>query len=460
MTRLSLVLGLAGLFGLFPSFADAQSVQPVKVGDVCPDLEGLALQSRIGASRVKILKIAKERACAILFLDSACAAVSDIAPQLESVWRSLPRDECLIVGVYSNAKLSAVDVAQHASANGFTFPILRDPTQTLKTHLGARRTPELALLDSEHRLRFRGAMSDSESEPFAFLKKGLGELIAGDDLSLPATAASGCLIRRPRKPRGSGLTFEKLSPVLAEHCVPCHDGESGAFALRRPVDFAGRHRALERVLRDGTMPPSVVVPDKALEHTVLSAKDRSLLRGWIAAGAPARKDAEAIPLSAQYVYRTEVFRTDERLADPREKAAGHYTWPSRPAGRWVQAIRIEPQAGTTVRNATLKMIAEDGETAIAIANYSPGAPDTRFPDATALEIPAGASLALFVAFKKGSLTSPPRVDLEHASSEPERRIRPLELSVPEKGPATVKHRLDHAVMLHHAIPGGGTGVKL
>ncbi|MEM7234846.1 MAG: hypothetical protein AAF517_21885, partial [Planctomycetota bacterium] len=24
----------------------------------------------------------------------------------------------------------------------------------------------------------------------------------------------------------------------------------------------------------------------------------------------------------------------------------------------------------------------------------------------------------------------------------------------------VKHRLDHAVMLHHAIPGGGTGVKL
>ena len=80
--------------------------------------------------------------------------------------------------------------------------MLKDPENKIADYFGARRTPEVFLLDAERVLRYAGAIDDSRKEPTKnHLEAALAMVIAGKDIPKASkkTRAIGCTIKRVRK---------------------------------------------------------------------------------------------------------------------------------------------------------------------------------------------------------------------------------------------------------------------
>jgi peroxiredoxin len=101
-----------------------------------------------------------------------------------------------------NANDHLGDTVEHMEARarekGFAFPFLRDASQDVARAYGAQRTPEVFLLDAEHRLAYHGAPdSDYTDETGAdpWLRRALDAVLAGEAPPLTETAPVGCTIK-------------------------------------------------------------------------------------------------------------------------------------------------------------------------------------------------------------------------------------------------------------------------
>ena len=83
-------------------------------------------------------------------------------------------------------------------AEDWPMPYLRDETQEVARAFGARTTPDVFLLDSERRLRYRGAPDADYADPeqdAAWLREALDDLLAGRELRRPETEPAGCSVK-------------------------------------------------------------------------------------------------------------------------------------------------------------------------------------------------------------------------------------------------------------------------
>jgi peroxiredoxin len=77
-------------------------------------------------------------------------------------------------------------------------PYLYDETQEIARKWGAERTPHVYVLDSDLRLRYRGAPDadyDDPSQGAAWLRDALDAVLAGREPDLAETAPEGCTIK-------------------------------------------------------------------------------------------------------------------------------------------------------------------------------------------------------------------------------------------------------------------------
>jgi peroxiredoxin len=78
------------------------------------------------------------------------------------------------------------------------LPYLHDADQDVAREFGARTTPDVFVLDSERRLRYRGAPDADYSDPAqraAWLREALDDLLAGRDVRRPQTEPVGCSVK-------------------------------------------------------------------------------------------------------------------------------------------------------------------------------------------------------------------------------------------------------------------------
>ena len=78
------------------------------------------------------------------------------------------------------------------------IPYLRDESQEVARALGAERTPHVYVLDSEHRLAYRGAPDGDHEDPAqdaAWLRAALDAVLAGEPVREPETPARGCSVK-------------------------------------------------------------------------------------------------------------------------------------------------------------------------------------------------------------------------------------------------------------------------
>ncbi len=88
---------------------------------------------------------------------------------------------------------------QRAKERGFTFPYVRDDSQSFTRTLGARFTPEVFLFDADRKLRYHGRIDDNHRDLGRVtshdLKNALDSLLAGQDPAVPETVAFGCSVK-------------------------------------------------------------------------------------------------------------------------------------------------------------------------------------------------------------------------------------------------------------------------
>jgi peroxiredoxin len=82
--------------------------------------------------------------------------------------------------------------------NDWPIPYLHDESQDVARALGAARTPELFVLDGDHRLAYHGAPDADHEDPerhAEWLRAALDAVLAGEPVPVAETPAKGCSVK-------------------------------------------------------------------------------------------------------------------------------------------------------------------------------------------------------------------------------------------------------------------------
>ena len=150
-----------------------------------------------------LYKLSEEKqATAVLFLATQCPIATDYTERIVNLVKAYEKKQIQFIGINSNKQEKVAEILAYSQKHGFEFPVLKDPENKIADYFGARRTPEVFLLDVERVLRYAGAIDNSPKEPTKhYLKDALDLVIAGKDIPKASkkTRAIGCTIKRVRK---------------------------------------------------------------------------------------------------------------------------------------------------------------------------------------------------------------------------------------------------------------------
>lgn len=155
-----------------------------------------------GASHTLYALSEEKSATVIVFLATQCPAVTDYVERITTLVKAYDDKKVQFIGINSNKQETVTEILEYNKKHGFQFPVLKDPENKIADYFGARRTPEVFLLDAERVLRYAGAIDDSRKEPTKnHLEAALAMVIAGKDIpeASKKTRAIGCTIKRVRK---------------------------------------------------------------------------------------------------------------------------------------------------------------------------------------------------------------------------------------------------------------------
>lgn len=434
-----------------------ERVGAAKIGERAPEI---SLKDIRNAARA-LDDFGDPRAFVIVFLDASCAAVGETLPRLESLWRETRSRGGVVIGVNSNAREGVVELAAHALESGLTFPVHKDFDQSVKSAFGVTRTPQAVVLDERRVLRYRGAViepatSDGEDakEP---LRDAFLAVLGGKEPPRVEVAADGCLIRRPRKPRGRGITFsEHVAPILQRRCQSCHRPHRTApFSLLTFADASANAERIDEAVREGRMPPSFNDPrhGQFVNHQALTRKEKEIIRGWVSVGAP-RGDPSKLPPPIDWprglwgidepdlvLAMKEEFRVpatgyiDYHYADLDHELA-HDTW--------VNQIEVLPGNRRVVHHANLyvRLPKRLGGGETLVTGFVPGGDVTRYGKNAGVLIPAGSRMRLQIHYTTvgSEQTDRTRVGFVWAKETIRRRMRCLQMinssfAIPPMDPA-------------------------
>lgn len=314
------------------------------------------------------------KAVVVVFLATECPISNQYVPVLAKLHKEFSAQGVQIVGVFPLPQDSAEDVAKHAKAFDLPFPVLRDDG-TVAERLKAVRVPEAFVLDGTRTVRYRGRIDDqfgrgvARPEPTRRdLAEAIKAVLAGRDVSVPATEAVGCPIARSKKPAAKAkepVTFTKdVSRILQARCQECHrPGEIGPFSLltyKQATDWA---EAIREAVSDGRMPPWHASPAHGVwrNDRRLADSEKKTLLAWIEQGCP-EGDAADLPPPRKFVEGwamgkpDQVLSLDDPVEVPAEAPKGGMRYVYRLLGkpfeedRWMRGAEVQPSARGVVHH--------------------------------------------------------------------------------------------------------------
>jgi peroxiredoxin len=162
------------------------------------DIGALAPDFRLQTLDGQEVTLAKEekshRAVVVLFLSTICPYSNYYNDLIRDLAADFGKKGVLFLGVNSGRIETAEEARRHAAEHGHTFPIAKDAENRAATALGARRTPEVFVLDPSGRLVYHGRVASKISSPD--LKNALDALLEGRPVKPAETKAFGCAIPR------------------------------------------------------------------------------------------------------------------------------------------------------------------------------------------------------------------------------------------------------------------------
>ena len=193
------VLIIAAVFGGIGIGFAKEKVEKVELDSVVKDF---TLKDADGTSHT-LYKLSEEKsATVVLFLATQCPIATDYAERLVAFVKTYDEKNVQFIGINSNKQEQIEEISEYSEKHGFEFHVLKDTENKIADYFGARRTPEVFLLDAERVLRYTGAVDNSPKAPTKhYLRDALDLVITGKDIpkSAKKTRAVGCTIKRVRK---------------------------------------------------------------------------------------------------------------------------------------------------------------------------------------------------------------------------------------------------------------------
>ena len=373
-------------------------------------------------------ELSGEKGTVFVFLGTQCPLAKLYTRRIEELSTKYAQSGMRFVAVDSNVQDSLAEMAAHARKHQLTIPFIKDPDQALADLLGATRTPEVCVLDTNAELKYRGRIDDQFGIGYAKEKETASELIdaieailSGREVPTAMTTAPGCLIGRVHHKKsdavvGAPITYaEHVAPVLQAHCVSCHrEGDIGPMDLSTYEDAAAWAEMIVEVTQNRTMPPWHATQDHAkfANDRTLSEKELSILEQWAAGGAESgdlQKVTNPIAATSGWLLPKEpdlvIPMSEDAYRVPKEGTV-NYQYFRADVGNdkdlWVRGLEILPGARDVVHHVLVFVAPKGmrkrdlGGARTFLAGYVPGTRAELMPSGYAKRIPANSELVFQV----------------------------------------------------------------
>jgi mono/diheme cytochrome c family protein len=394
-----------------PSGADAPRAAPAEVAiGTRIDLAALAfVDSRYLPRRGS--ELGEAQAYAFVFSANDCPIAQRYLPTLAELERAYrPRGVCMVLVNVGPADTLA-DACAQAAAAGLECQVVKDFEAALVAALGVRRTPEVAVLDAQGGLRYRGRIDDQQRlggvQPAvgrAYLREALDALLAHAPIATAQTDVEGCAITRHVVAPDPQLGWrEHVRPLFQTHCASCHvRGGSAPFELSSYLDVKRRAAMIEEVVAQQRMPPWYAAASHGaiINELVLGQAERERIVAWLRAGAPEGEGVadpvETPPRSGWTREPDLVLEAEHPITVP---ASGVFPFQlvrvpfALDEDVWVSGIEIRPSDPRAMHHGFLGAQEDDTpdpdmSTAAYLHMYVPGGSALELPPGLGLRIPA------------------------------------------------------------------------
>ncbi len=398
----------------------APAAEPPEVTAVGRIIEPIELNDHLGTP-YNSRDWSSKKAVVVVFLGVECPLAKLYGPRLEELAQKYADKNVAVVGINSNQQDTLAEIAHFAREHAITFPLLRDPGNSVADRFGARRTPEAFILDSTGRVRYQGRIDDLYGVGYVRSKatrndltEALDELLAGKEISRPTTDAVGCLIGRVRRSAPTGdITFSKhVAPIVYRNCARCHrPGEVAPFSLTSYDDVSSWGQTIAEVVAADRMPPWHANPKhgRFMNDARLSQADKETLAAWVSGGCPEgdKADLPELPRFAagwQIPQPDVVYKMPKPFNVPARGVVEYQHFvidPGFTEDKWVKYVEARPGN----RAVTHHLIAffhppgsEEWEPIAplynSLAGFAPGMPPAFYPEGNYRRIPAGSKIVI------------------------------------------------------------------
>ena len=351
-----------------------------------------------------------------VFTNTTCPLVQKYWPKLKRLDEQYRDKGLQFVSINVGPDDELQEIAQQAIDFGVEFPLVKDTDGSCVKALGVQRTPEVAVLDRELRLVYRGRIDDQirlgGSRPDVQhddLAETLEALLAGRGPAAAETPVDGCLITLPSPPAvDSAVTFyEHIVPLLQKHCQECHHTGGGApFSLVTLEEVASHGEMIREVVIDRRMPPWYGHRrHKFANERGLSARERMQFAQWVHAKMPAGDPSQAPPARTFDDSQWEIGEPDLKITalethDLPADGFVDYRYAILPhvflQETWISAAEILPSNTAVVHHCNMAFVTlgksfSDGNF---VTGRVPGGTAMTLDDGVAVRIPAGSVIAL------------------------------------------------------------------
>ncbi|HMF11401.1 MAG TPA: redoxin family protein [Gemmataceae bacterium] len=414
----------------------------------------------------------KKKAFVLVFTNTTCPIVQRSLPTLQALEKEYRAKGVQFVAVNVGADDSIIQVAAQAVRFEMEFPFVKDTDFSCAEALGVKRTPEVAVLDGERRLRYRGRIDDqhrlggSRAAPTQQpLKDALDAILAGKEVPTKETPVDGCPITRPEPKRPArAVTFaEHVAPIFRKHCQGCHrPGTAAPFSLVTYKDATAHANVVAEVVAEGRMPPWFAAPGHGdfVNKRGLTAEERDTVADWVRSGTPLGDESKLPPALPEIAKPSKwaIGTPDLIVEAPRHElpATGDidYYYAVLPhvftEDTWLQAVQILPDNPRTVHHCNMVFfnLKEGFKQANFVTGYVPGNGPMNLPDGIAFRMPRGSSPALQIHYVSTGKPEKCRVSVgfKFAKGDVQKRLQHLLLydtkfAIPPGAPA---HRVEHS----------------
>ncbi|MAT14340.1 MAG: hypothetical protein CMJ46_03625 [Planctomyces sp.] len=279
----------------------AEELTPPAIGAVVPDIPLVDIYRR----ERQLSDSSGKKAIVLAVLGVDCPLANLYIPRLNDLNDEYESKGVQFAVINSNPHDTMVQVAAHALETNMKFPVLKDFEQKALKALGAKRTPEVFLLDSEFRIRYHGRIDDQftishrRPEPQRLdLKIAIDELLAGKEITVKETHAHGCLVPlwEEQLPEEEITYTSHVAEIFNTKCYQCHrEGQVGPFALESYEDAKTWAEPIYEAIVEQRMPPWHAEESKHhfLNNRSLSQTEIQQVVKWVKAGMPAGNLANA-----------------------------------------------------------------------------------------------------------------------------------------------------------------------